>query len=90
MRRSRVQVGLRVVVRTLIFVVDEETERRAEGNTVFTAGLDVDGVVFGSLAGEAREETKSRDEQRGEEDIREGRPGGRTVGDEKEDAKVKG
>lgn len=49
MGRAGVEISLGVVVRPLVFVVHEQTDGRAEGNTVFGPGLEVDGVVLGAL-----------------------------------------
>lgn len=49
MTRTRVKVGLCVVVRSLIFVVDEETDGCSKGDSVLGTGLNVDEIVFISL-----------------------------------------
>jgi len=61
-RRSRVEIGLGVIVRTLILVHHSQTDGRSEGDTVFSTGLDLDRVVFVSLwrEGMSIEREKSR------------------------------
>jgi hypothetical protein len=49
MRGTRVEVGLGVVVGSVVFVVDKETDWCTEGNTVFSSRLDVNSIVLGSL-----------------------------------------
>jgi hypothetical protein len=50
MRWSGEEIGLGVIVGSVVFVVDEETDGCAEGNTVFGTGLNVDGIELGSLS----------------------------------------
>jgi hypothetical protein len=49
-RWSRVEISLGVIVGSVVFVVDEETDWCTEGYTVFSSRLDVDSVVLGSLS----------------------------------------
>jgi len=48
-RRTRVQVGLGVIVGTLVFVVDEETDGCTEGYIVLSSRLEVDLIELGAL-----------------------------------------
>jgi hypothetical protein len=50
MRWSGVEISLGVVVGSVVFVVDEETDWCTESNTVLSSRLDVDSVVLGSLS----------------------------------------
>lgn len=45
-RRSRVQIRLCVIVRSLILVVDEQSNRRTQRHTMLQPRLDVNGIVF--------------------------------------------
>jgi len=47
---SGVEISLGVVVGSVVFVVNEETDWCTESNTVFSSRLDMDSVVLGSLA----------------------------------------
>jgi hypothetical protein len=47
--RARVEVRLGVVLRALVLVLDEETNRRAKGYAVLDAGLEVDEVLLVAL-----------------------------------------
>lgn len=49
MTGSRVQVRLGIVMRSLILVVDEETDGRSERDAILGSRLDVDEVVLVSL-----------------------------------------
>lgn len=49
MRWSGVEISLGVVVGSVVFVVNEETDWCTEGNTVFSSRLNVNSVVLGSL-----------------------------------------
>lgn len=49
MRRTGEQIGLGVVVRTLILVLDQKTDGSAESNTVLNAGLNEDLVLLVTL-----------------------------------------
>lgn len=49
MRGTRVEIGLRVIVGTLILILDEQRNGCSEGYTVLQARLEVDEVLFGSL-----------------------------------------
>ena len=48
MRRAGVEVGLGVIMRALVLVLDEETNRCAEGDTVLGTGLDLNSVELGA------------------------------------------
>jgi hypothetical protein len=48
-RWSGVEISLGVIVGSVVFVVDEETDWCTEGNTVFSSRLDMNSVVLGSL-----------------------------------------
>jgi hypothetical protein len=49
MARPWVEIGLRVIMRALILVLDEKSNGCSEGNIVFNAGLQVDKVLLVSL-----------------------------------------
>lgn len=49
MARPRVEVGLGIVVRALIFVLDKETNGCAQGDAMFDTRLDVDEILLVSL-----------------------------------------
>lgn len=49
MARTGVEIRLAVVVRALVFVLDEEADGGSEGDAVFEAGLEVDEVFFVAL-----------------------------------------
>jgi hypothetical protein len=46
---TRIEISLGVVVGSVVFVVDEESDWCTESNTVFGTRLDMDSVVLGSL-----------------------------------------
>jgi hypothetical protein len=48
-RRTGEEISLGVVVRSLVLVVNEESDRRAESDTMLGTRLDVDRVELGSL-----------------------------------------
>lgn len=56
MTGSRVVVGLGVVVRAVVLVADEETDRGSEGVAGFDAGLKLDGVLLVTLQVKREEE----------------------------------
>ena len=49
MARPGVEVGLRVVLRPLVFVANEEPDGRPEGNAVLNPRLQLDEVLLVSL-----------------------------------------
>ena len=49
MRRSGEEISLGIIVRSVIFVVDQKPDGCTEGDTVFGTRLNMDGIVFGSL-----------------------------------------
>ena len=46
---TRVKIRLRVIVGTLVFILDEQGNGCPEGHAVLQARLEVDEVLFGSL-----------------------------------------
>ena len=52
--RPWVQVCLRIIVRSLIFVLDQESNRSTEGNSHFRTRLDMDSILLISLQGEVK------------------------------------
>ena len=50
---TRVQVGFGIVMRSLILVLNEQSNRGSEGNAMLSPGLDLNKVLLVSLANEA-------------------------------------
>lgn len=51
MRRSGEEISFGIIVRSMIFVMNQETDRCTKGNAVFGTRLNMNRIVFGSLKG---------------------------------------
>ena len=49
MRGARVEIGLRVIVGALVFILDEQRDGCSEGYAMLQTRLEVDKIFFGSL-----------------------------------------
>jgi hypothetical protein len=59
---ARVEIGLGVIVRSLILILDEETDRCSKGDTLFSARLQLYKVLLVPLDRDVKEQNKVRGE----------------------------